>query len=66
MYLLYNQAYHVKEIEEVRTRVCPYESLLDFNVFHPKKDQDGNHYVPVKYDLRDLMIEHVKGKNPLH
>ena len=56
----------MKENKEVCTRVCTYEGLLDFNVFHPKKDQDGNHNVPVKYDLRDLMIEHVKCENPLH
>ena len=61
-----HQAYHVRETEEVSTRVCPYEVLLDFNVFHCKKDQNGNRYVPVKYDLRDLMTEHIQGENPLH
>ena len=61
-----HQAYHVREIEELSTGVCPYESLVDFNVFHCKKDQDGNKYVPVKYDLRDITTEHAQGENPLY
>ena len=57
-----HQAYHVRETEEVSTHLCPYKVLLAFNIFHSKKDQNGNHYVPVKYNLRNIMNEHVQGK----
>ena len=45
--------------------VCPYENLVDYNIFHIKKDHHGNNYVPVKYDLDNLIDEHVQGQNPL-
>ena len=41
-----HQAYHVIENTEDSTEICPYNSLVDFNVFRSKKDKH-NKYVPV-------------------
>lgn len=62
------QAYCVRDVENYEdcTTICPYDSLVDFNVFHCKKDKHGNQYVPVKYDLCDIIEEHAEGRNPLH
>ena len=46
--------------------VYSYESLVDYNVFHIKKDSNGTLYVQVKYDLDDIMEEHVYERNPLN
>ena len=35
------QAYHVKMCEDVGTKLCSYESLVDFNVFHYHEDNKG-------------------------
>lgn len=60
------QAYHVKELAAEESReVCSYDSIVDFNVLHIHKDSTGEMYVPVKYDIQDLMEEHIKGENPL-
>ena len=62
-----HQAYHVMEqSNEDGLHVCAYESLLDYNVFHLKRDEHGNKYVPVKYELDDIIEEHVQGCNPLN
>ncbi len=63
-----HQAYHVKAVEneEDGKAIYSYDSLVDFNVFHCKKDQFGQKYVPVKYDLGDIIKEHAEGRNPLH
>ena len=58
-------AYYVKTSEEVETKLCPYESLVDFNVLHGHEDKEGELYVPVKYDIADLMAQHLKGNNAL-
>lgn len=58
------QAYLVKATTE--TRLSSYESLVDFNVFHLKKDFTGNLYLPVKYNIDDIVEEHILGDNPLH
>jgi hypothetical protein len=62
-----HQAYQVTKLDggESCGRVFSYESIVDYNVFHIKKDHYGNQYVPVKYDIDDLMEEHVEGRNPL-
>lgn len=59
------QAYHVKKAPEVETKLCSYESLVDFNILHIHEDNEGQLYVPVKYDILDLMEQHLKGDNPL-
>ena len=59
------QAYQVKSSEEVETKLCPYESLVDFNILHLHEDNEGGLYVPMKYDITDLMEQHLKGDNPL-
>ena len=59
------QAYHVKYVADVDTKLCSYESLVDYNVFHSHEDNEGELYVPVKYDIVDLMEQHMEGKNPL-
>ena len=48
-----HQAYRVTTIgsEENKKAVYSYDSLVDFNVFHCKKDKHGQQYVPVKYDV---------------
>ncbi|XP_028417997.1 uncharacterized protein LOC114542721 [Dendronephthya gigantea] len=61
-----HQAYRVSESTEDVTGIYPYDSLVDFNVFHCKKDKENNKYVAVKYDLRDIIEEHIEGRNPLH
>ena len=63
-----HQAYHVTSVEnkEDEKAVCSYNSLVDFNVFHCKKGHLGQQYVPVKYDLGDIIKEHAEGRNPLH
>ena len=62
-----HQAYQVSRNghERNNSSVCSFESLVDYNVFHIKKDYNGNQYVPVKYDLDDVMEEHVDESNPL-
>ena len=53
------------ENETVVTGIASYESLVDFNVFHTHEDSDGELYVPVKYDIADILEQHTKGRNPL-
>lgn len=60
------QAYYVKEaINEARHILCPHENLVDYNVFHIHKDHQKNMYISVKYHIKDLMAQHLKGSNPL-
>lgn len=59
------QAYHVRETVAAETGIASYESLVDFNVFHTHEDNEGEAYIPVKYDVDDLIEQHAKGKNPL-
>ena len=44
---------------------CLYDRLLDFNVYS-SQDLNGKLYVPLKYDLTDIIDLHIKGENPLH
>ena len=59
------QAYHVRKTVAAETVITSYESLVDFNVFHYHEDSEGESYVPVKYDIGDLIEQHAKGENPL-
>lgn len=60
------QAYKIRQIVNVTGHViCPFENLVDCNVFHIHKDSSGNLYIPVKYDIDDLMEQHVNERNPL-
>ena len=58
------QAYRVEGRSE-KYSIIAYESLVDYNVFHKVLHSDGSVYAPVKYDLTDIMIEHLQGANPL-
>ena len=58
------QAYLVEDVTE--EKLFPYESLVDFNVFHLKNDTVGNCYIPTKYCIDDIVEQHIKGSNPLH
>jgi hypothetical protein len=61
-----HQAYHIQEsASETGHVICPYENLVDYNVFHIHKDCLKELYISVKYDVKDLMAQHVKGCNPL-
>ena len=60
-----SKSYHVKENEAMETGIASYESLVDFNVFHTHEDSEGGLYIPVKYDIVDIIEQHAKGKNPL-
>ena len=53
------------ESETVVTGIASYESLVDFNVFHTHEDSDDELYVPVKYDIADILEQHTNGRNPL-
>lgn len=59
------QAYLIESVEPPVVRFCSYDSLVDYNVFHVKKDKHKNEYVSVKYDIDDLLEEHMKLNNRL-
>ena len=59
------QAYHVKSVIDLPTELCSYESLVDFNVPRIHEANEGEQYVPVKYDIVDLIEQHLRGENPL-
>lgn len=59
------QAYLIEEQTQKQDAIVAYESLVDYNIFHKIHQSDGKFYVPVKYDINDLMEEHLKGSNPL-
>lgn len=50
------QAYRVNSWEKAETKICSYESLVDFNVHHIHEDNEREQYVPVKYDLPPLTL----------
>ena len=39
--------------------ICPYESLVDFNVLHVHEEGSGKMYVPTKYDIHNLIGQHL-------
>ena len=57
-------AYSVQETD--RERAVLVSTLLDFNVYQNVSTLEGDIMVPIKYDLSDLIEEHIAGKNPLH
>ena len=60
------QAYHVGEVESARCHeICVYESLVDFSVLHIRTGRLDELYVPVKYDIDDLVEQHLQGTNPI-
>ena len=60
------QAYQIKESStESGHIISAYEHLVDYNIFHVHKDCLKDLYISVKYDIKDLMIQHLKGCNPL-
>ena len=59
------QAYQVVKHEADRA-VCAYENIVDFNIFHIHEDSTGEKYIPVKYDINDLIEQHVIGRNPMN
>ena len=59
-------SYEVKDPGDgVPTEFCLYTSMLDFNVYSILKQFDAT-FIPIKYNLRDLIRLHVVGENPLH
>ena len=59
----YHQAYEIAAANNIgKSMMFSAEGLVDYNVFQVKKDQHGNTYVPVKYDLDDILEEHVEGQ----
>ncbi|XP_066930562.1 uncharacterized protein [Clytia hemisphaerica] len=52
-------AYKVDEFDCEKTFICNYYRLVDFNVYH-KKQLLGNWYVPIKYDLNNIIEEYMK------
>ena len=60
------QAYKVQELSSASCQIiCAYENLVDYNVFHIHKDCIKELYIAVKYDIKDLMAQHLEGSNPL-
>ena len=60
------QAYQIKESStESGHIISAYEHLVDYNIFHVHKDCLKDLYISVKYEIKDLMMQHLKGCNPL-
>lgn len=58
-------AYEVEEPESNVTEFCHFNLILDYNVYFIQRPVSGL-YIPLKYDLRDIIKQHVIGENPLH
>ena len=59
-------AYKVEEpLAAMAMDFCFYKKLLDFNVYS-LQEQNDSLYIPLKYDLRDIIQQHIVGDNPLH
>ena len=54
------QAYNVKYTDVEEVFICPYERLVDFNVYHIKKVEQEL-YIPIKYDVDDIVEEYAIG-----
>jgi len=52
------QAYNVEQLQEKEIFICAYERLVDYNVFHIKSI-NGELYIPVKYDIDDIIEEYL-------
>ena len=68
--------YHTRCFTEEFIGYCVVESdeqmlyhmnkLLDFNIYQCVRTLDNDLVVPLKYDLNDIIEEHLLGTNPLH
>jgi hypothetical protein len=47
------------------SELCFYSRMLDFNVYALQRHSEAV-YITLKYDLRDIIREHIIGENPLH
>lgn len=47
------------------TEFCLYRTMLDFNIYSVVKRNCGL-YIGLKYDLKEIIEQHVVGDNPLH
>lgn len=56
--------YSVSETNE--KEMFQISKLLDYNVYQVVRLDDNNLIVPIKYDLTDLISEHLNDRNPLH
>ena len=54
------QTFKVKCIDDEEIFICPYERLVDFNVYHIKKVEQEL-YIPIKYDIDDIVEEYAIG-----
>ena len=60
------QAYQIKgSSTESGHIISAYEHLVNYNIFHEHKDCLKDLYISVKYDIKDSMMQHLKGCNPL-
>ena len=59
-------AYRVEEpLVAMSMDLCLHSKLLDYNVYF-LQETDNALYVPLKYDLTDIVNKHIVGANPLH
>ena len=57
-----HQAYPVQKIVPYVLHFFPFESLLDYNVFHVKQDHHGISYIAVKYDINYMHCARAFGR----
>lgn len=59
-------AYQVVDIQpDDPTKFCIPHKMLDFNVYSIQT-VNSELYIPLKYNLKDIINQHVVGGNPLH
>ena len=59
-------AYKVEKISDFSsTGFCLYYRMLDFNIYSSVELNTGL-YISLKYDLKDIIEQHIVGDNPLH
>lgn len=59
-------AYEVEDPgDDAIAEFCFYNRMLDFNVYSLQQHFDAI-YITLKYDLKDIIREHIVGQNPLH
>ncbi len=59
-------AYKVEEpLVAMSMDLCLHSKLLDYNVYFMQETDNGL-YIPLKYDLKDIISMHIVGANPLH
>ena len=56
-------SFEVKDIDA--EDICIASELLDFNVYHMVFSDDNSLFIPIKYDLSDIIREQLYGNNPL-